>query len=270
MSPCFIYTKKNRMLVIIDGDVLCYSACRPRGEAYQRIDSNGRDIYQKTESEYLQESWEELVKKYNALKDRFYASEVLCAVKSADNFRDSLFSLYKANRKNNYQGTSLIEIVRVLRRTLVEQDMAIEAVGAEADDYIRCWANEAKQEYVIASIDKDLKMIPGKHWNIKKEVLEEITPLAALRNYYGQLLSGDPTDNIPGIPKVGPKKAEKAMAVCHTEEEMQEAVVAMYLDAFGPDIWYEVLLANGRLIHLWRWPGDFFNPREWPVIKEML
>jgi 5'-3' exonuclease len=263
------------MLVIIDGDVLCYNACKPRWESFQdtfikELNEDGMYTFQAADNEYLEKSWKELQRQYTVLKEKFFAEDALCAVKSDSNFRDRLFPLYKANRKNNTYGHNLSSIVHELRSRLVQDEKAIYAKDCEADDLIRIWATEAKKDYVIASVDKDLKMIPGKHWNIKKAILEEITPLEAFRNYYGQLLSGDPTDNIPGIPKVGPKKAEKAMATCFTEEEMQETVVAMYLDAFGPDIWYEVLLANGRLIHLWRWPGDFFNPREWKIIEEML
>ena len=85
----------------------------------------------------------------------------------------------------------------------------------EADDLVAIWAHEAldrKEEYVICGIDKDLLQIPGHHYNYGKDTWKLINEEEALHNLYLQCLTGDATDNIPGLKGIGPKKAEKILA----------------------------------------------------------
>jgi 5'-3' exonuclease len=153
----------------------------------------------------------------------------------------------------------------------VEDGLAIEAHGREADDYLRIWATEAMKAgdpYVIMSIDKDLKCIPGKHYNIKHEELSDVSDKYALRFFYQQLLSGDPTDNIPGVLKIGLIKVEKYLLNTETEEEMQEIVVTTYLEAYG-ESWYDYLLSNGKMIYLQKDLNDYFSISHWPVVQTL-
>ena len=85
----------------------------------------------------------------------------------------------------------------------------------EADDLVSIWAHEAldrKEEYVICGIDKDLLQIPGHHYNYGKDTWQLINEEEALHNLYIQCLTGDNTDNIPGLKGIGPKKAQKILA----------------------------------------------------------
>ena len=160
----------------------------------------------------------------------------------------------------------------MLRKLAVAEDYAIESVGREADDLLRIWAEQARaagDPYIICSIDKDLKCIPGKHFLMHKKEIIEISELEALRHYYEQLLKGDPTDNIPGVPRVGQVKAEKILAPFNTEQEFQEQVVEQYLMAYGEDKWKDYLLSNAKMIHLQKHESDYFSFDSWPIIKEL-
>ena len=153
----------------------------------------------------------------------------------------------------------------------VKEELAIESSGREADDLIRIWAEQARAadiDYVICSIDKDLKCIPGKHWLMHKKTLITVSEEDACRHYYEQLLKGDPTDNIPGIPRVGEVKASKILAPFTTEEEFQEQVVEQYMLAYDTE-WKDYLLSNAKMIHLQRTPEDYFSFNDWPIIKEL-
>lgn len=60
----------------------------------------------------------------------------------------------------------------------------------------------------IASVDKDLKMIPGRHFDIDKKSRSIISKEAADNFFLYQLITGDMTDNVRGVPQWGPVKAK--------------------------------------------------------------
>lgn len=64
---------------------------------------------------------------------------------------------------------------------------------------------------VICSIDKDLLQIEGWHYNFVKDEWAFVDKEEAERFLWKQVLVGDSTDNIPGIPGIGDKKAEKIL-----------------------------------------------------------
>jgi 5'-3' exonuclease len=270
------------MLALIDGDVLCYHACKSRwakthlnvdGEKLVYLDSEGKRIEQEytkeEDQEYLMASWELLQSTLENLLECVFAKSYLMAVKGPDNFRNLLYPEYKLNR--HADPTKQNAFVPVLRKLCVAEGLAIESHGREADDLLRIWAEQAMaagDPYVVCTIDKDLKCIPGNFFNMRSNEVSKITSEAAERHYFEQLLKGDPTDNIPGIPKVGPVKATAMLANCSTTSEFQEEVVGQYMIAYG-DNWREYLLSNAKMIHLQRDRDDYFSFKDWPVVHEL-
>jgi 5'-3' exonuclease len=147
------------------------------------------------------------------------------------NFRNEIAVTepYKGNRKapkpKHYQAL----------RDYMQNHWQFEMIeGQEADDAIGIAAYTLDpEEYCICSIDKDLLMIPGRHYNFVHRKHSEITELEGRHNFYMQLLTGDPTDNIPGIYKVGPVKATSMLAGCQEIHEYNEAVLKAYKDYFS-------------------------------------
>ena len=86
---------------------------------------------------------------------------------------------------------------------------ADDLIGLEADRYRR-----AGQEVVIVSIDKDLDCIPGVHYNSVRDEVYIVTPEQAMKHFYYQVIVGDTTDNIPGAPGFGEKKAKAIVNDC--------------------------------------------------------
>lgn len=277
------------VLLIIDGDVLCYQACKARWQdkvKYHTItdlDGNDQDVpiieldengkrkqleYTKEEdARYLRACLENVKKDYQMLCDRFYATDILMAVKGEDNFRNLMYKDYKMNRHKDPNKQN--SFVPILRKLLVHEDLAVEAHGREADDLMRVWAEEARSkgiDFIVCSIDKDLRCIPGTHYNMKKEELTEVSKEDAHRLFYEQLLKGDPTDNIPGIPRVGDVKARKLLSGVNTEREFQDIVVEEYMRAYE-DEWREYLLANGKMLYLQKHLNDYFEVGHWDIVK---
>jgi len=267
-------------LALIDGDVLLHLACPSRytnnkGVTVITLDDTGKKVpkeFTKDENaEYLEKCWIILQKNLKELLDTLFVSDYLMAVKSPTNFRDEIYTDYKAHRKNKKTPSSTNETVQALRKLSIQYGLAIEAHDREADDFIRIWAEEAKRngdDYIVCSNDKDLKCIPGRFYDVKKKQLEIISEDTAMRLYYEQLLKGDPTDNIPGLPGVGPVGATKILENCKTEEEFQEQVIMHYLACYE-DEWRDYLLSNGKMIHIQRHPNDFFTLEDWPLAQEL-
>ena len=91
----------------------------------------------------------------------------------------------------------------------------IESHGGEADDYVSIYSYQALEEGklpVVCHIDKDLNMIPGWHYNFKKEEFYYISPEESFTFMCRQLLSGDmSSDNIPGLKGVGDANAARML-----------------------------------------------------------
>lgn len=113
--------------------------------------------------------------------------------------------------------------------------MAVSAHGAvvcadEADDTI---ADVFRDGDVIVAIDKDFLQIAGSHFNYKHAELGVLTVDAdeAEFNFYAQMLCGDRSDNVAGVPGVGPVKAREILT--HAAETRRAAVQAAYRDCYG-------------------------------------
>lgn len=138
---------------------------------------------------------------------------------------------YKGNRNKTYR--PLYE--QDIRDYYIKHHRAIKSNAQEADD--ECAILHCKQREqglftpVIVSIDKDLNMIPGWHYNWKKGGDPYyMNELDSMKIFYEQLLTGDRTDNIEGIPGVGPVKARKLLVDAVTEDEMWDIVLRAYID----------------------------------------
>lgn len=135
-------------------------------------------------------------------------------------FRDEIYPEYKANRSPMPDDLrSQIEPIHEVVRLMGWKVLAI--AGVEADDVIGTLAAAASaqgMEVIVSSGDKDLAQLVNAHVTIidtmngKRRDVTGVTaefgvPPHLMRDY--QTLVGDSVDNVPGVPKVGPKTAVK-------------------------------------------------------------
>ena len=143
------------------------------------------------------------------IEGKSFMAEPKVAVKGKGNFRKDLYPAYKGNRNREYE-PELRAALNYGHQYMIEKHNAVMADGMEADDLVSIWAYEAREmeiPYLICGIDKDLKQIPGDHYNYGKQVFDHVTDDRANYNLMLQCLTGDSGDNIPGIRGIGPKKA---------------------------------------------------------------
>ena len=253
-------------ICLIDADVVAYMACENRYKNSQGqilVTLEERVFTEEENAAYLSKAWLRFQEIILELCELCFTNDYKAAVKGEGNFRNDIYPEYKSNRHADPKKRN--PFVPTLRKMAVDAGMAVAAHGMEADDLLRMWQQECKSKqepYVICSIDKDLKCIPGRHYLMHKNEFLDVSEAEAVRFYYEQLLKGDPTDNIKGIPKVGDVKAKKYLAGDSTEAQFQYTVSEAYQGYFGND-WEKELLLNGQLIHLKKTVDDTFSLANW-------
>lgn len=147
------------------------------------------------------------------------------------------------------------EHYELLREYLVKSWGFEMVEGQEADDAIGIKAYTLDvDEYVIYTIDKDLDMIRGWHYNFNKDLKYEVKEEDTLRWFYKQILTGDRVDNIPGLKGIGDKKAEKILGDAKLEPELFSAVLA----AYNGDI--HRMTEMGQLLWIRRKENELWQP----------
>jgi len=159
-----------------------------------------------------------------------------CYLTPKANFRNTVKSDYKANRKDVRRPTHL----GACKEFLTDKFKAETIEGYEADDLLCIRAKQLIAfgcSPVICTLDKDLDQASCFHYNWVKSLLYFTTEQEGLVFLYKQLLTGDRVDNIPGIPGVGPKTADKILAGLEeaTELELYSVVLGAYLEKIPRD-----------------------------------
>lgn len=143
-----------------------------------------------------------------------------------------------------------------IRQLLVDMYGATIVPSVEADDAIGL--EYSGDSDVILSLDKDLDMIPGNHYNWERDIEYKITELQGYKNFFKQLLLGDTSDNILGLYGVGPKSALlKAIESMENVGDMYNYVLSQYESRFGSYA-KTFLVENSKL--LWILQRDRCNP----------
>lgn len=135
-------------------------------------------------------------------------------------FRDDLFEAYKSHRPPmpddlKAQIEPLREVIRAMGFPLIIES------GVEADDVIGSLAMQAERSgytVVISTGDKDMAQLVSDRITLENTMFNSRLDRAGVLEKFGVYpeqiidylaLVGDTSDNIPGVPKVGPKTAAK-------------------------------------------------------------
>lgn len=149
-------------------------------------------------------------------------------------FRHEKFPLYKANR--DATPDALVQQLGPIERVVRHLGLNLEvSQGCEADDCIASLAARFSKErpVVIVGADKDLRQCLGPNiymWDpsgkeekvLTAETFTAQTGLQPAQWPDVQALIGDTSDNIPGVPGIGPKTAEKIFAQLSSLEDIRD------------------------------------------------
>lgn len=149
---------------------------------------------------------------------------VFCLDGKGKTFRHTLYDKYKANRSATPE--ALVAQLAPIRQGVELLGIPlIVSHGCEADDCLASLANRLKKErpVIIVGADKDLKQCLDENvyiWDpgLKNDTVlsladfQENTGLTPSQWADFQAIIGDSSDNIPGVPGVGPKTAAQIFA----------------------------------------------------------
>lgn len=154
------------------------------------------------------------------LKD--YSPEYLAVVFDAKGktFRNDMYKEYKANRPPmpddlRQQIEPIHEIIKAMGLPLICVS------GVEADDVIGTLSEQATAlgiDTIISTGDKDMAQLVNKHVSLVNTMTDVDMDVEGVKEKFGVpperiidylALIGDTADNVPGVPKVGPKTAVK-------------------------------------------------------------
>jgi DNA polymerase-1 len=138
-------------------------------------------------------------------------------------FRDEMYSEYKAHRSPMPEDlVKQIEPIHAMVKALGWPVLMVS--GVEADDVIAtlsCQATQAGWETIISTGDKDLAQLVNSSVTLINTMTNEKLDIEGVIEKFGvpperivDYLSiiGDAVDNVPGVPKAGPKTANKWLA----------------------------------------------------------
>ncbi|MGB5344675.1 MAG: DNA polymerase I [Woeseia sp.] len=155
-------------------------------------------------------------------------------------FRDKLFEDYKSNRppmpdELREQIAPLLEAVPALGLPMLRKE------GVEADDVIGTLCRRARSagmEVLVSTGDKDMAQLVGDGVTLVNTMTDTVMDRAGVHQKFDVwpeqiidylALVGDKSDNIPGVPKVGPKTAAKWLK----EYDSVENLIANAADVGG-------------------------------------
>lgn len=258
-------------------------------EAPLLVFSHNKLIHKQEEAAKERKS-EQLKKRLEKVEDEEKAAEIverleeLKPTKYDANFREKVakVKVYKGNRTNERP----LHFMNLVRYAQAHYETVC-AKGLEADDLLAViQLTSPPGTTIICSRDKDLKQIPGNHYGWESGKQRAFGPEhvkdpgylklsgdgkklsgTGLLFFYAQVLTGDVTDNYPGCPKVGPKKAYELLFDKETEEQMFYAVLGKFQHVYQDEA-RERMLEQAQLAWMIRELNEDGSPKHWVMYDE--
>lgn len=258
---------------LIDGDTLVYESTTATEKAIKW----DNELW--TLHGFLPEAQAHFDEQVKDIKEATDADEVVIALSALDpqRWREKIMPTYKQHRRDKRKPLLYTGIrehchatYKTLERPMLEGDDVLGILATHPDLAMLKGATSR----VVVSIDKDLKTIPGEHYNYQKELSFTICEAEADYYHFMQALTGDTTDGYPGCPKIGPVSAAKILdpllVIESPPEDISlrfdrvtawEKIVAAYQKAGLSE---EVALLNARVARICR--ADDYNLAKREVI----
>tara|TARA_R110000796_G_scaffold228158_1_gene345129 strand:+ start:933 stop:1757 length:825 start_codon:yes stop_codon:yes gene_type:complete len=215
------FLENRDKVLLLDADSILYKVCHHHADKETSLEDKHEDFHAQVRAIA------------NRIEDDGFNVEdiIYFFTTCTNNFRNEIYPEYKAHRKDD----PIRKAVKALK-TYCIGGLQWDYTGVyysdthEADDLIPGYVEDLVniEDFIVCSIDKDLKQIPGAHFDYYKQKTGEIdqygndireykgwsytTPQEGYDLFLTQMLIGDTADNIKGAKGVGEKRAPKLLA----------------------------------------------------------
>jgi len=220
------------MRLLIDGDIICYRV----GFASQSTDKETGLV----EADPLPHALHSTKLYVNQIIEDSGCTEYNIYLTPKTTFRNKVRDDYKNNRKGKPKPVH----IKAIRDYLINNYKAKVVDNIEADDALGLSQNPYT---IIASIDKDLLMCEGKHYNFVKKEFTNVTKEEGTRFFYQQMITGDTSDNILGIKGLGKVKASKLLKDT-ARKDWDNMIIDLYIKEFGYEEGRNRCVQNSQLL----------------------
>lgn len=266
------------------------------------------DVYHEDKGEeYAKKQWESILKQLiKDLPDSVTEWKGFVSNESGKEvFRNDIATVkpYKGNRKDTYRPKHL-EYVRSL--ALNHPNVQGVTGGIEVDDLVQAYAQKAKEDGLLVTIDKDGLTSVG-CWVLLYDSMDEPihSDISTVGKIYrddkgkmkgcgylfllGQAITGDQIDNIQGVPRAGVAKAVELLSPFNDKPKKHlsdaiQVVLDLYKEKYGEIYEYrhcstgeliqksyiDVFKEMGSLLYMLRGKGDSFEKSIMKYYKENL
>ena len=143
-------------------------------------------------------------------------------------FRYNVALDYKGNRKGKPKPPIFYALKQYLKQEYGFWGLSI----LEADDIVSYYAYTDKRKTIVCSPDKDvLYQCVGMHYNYRTAEFLHTSPEEAIKFLWKQVLMGDSTDGIPGLPGVGDKTSSNWLDT--RSKDFEGFALKQYVEKFG-------------------------------------
>lgn len=230
---CGFAAEKTKYLVLFDdGGVAEFDNAK---DAKADVESNikqgepfsGPTLWSRKEIQPVEFAFNNVNTVLESLVARFDPSDIRIYLSDDVVFRNQIATtkLYKGNRDPNHKPKHY----KAIKEFLLGKGATI-VPNWEADDAIGVEASRPDGRRIIVSTDKDLDQIAGEHYDWVSGELYDVSRRAGDVYLFTQMLTGDSTDNIPGLPDMGPVKARKLLDGATSRKELYDRVRAAYAE----------------------------------------
>lgn len=176
------------------------------------------------------------------------ADDYIGTFSAESNFRYKVYryAKYKGERPEKPEWFKFWE--PIIKQHFIDKWKFVVPEDLEADDIVCALAENNEGNCIICSPDKDMKQIIGLHYDYKKTDAVPMIVDSVQANYFFwlQMLTGDGTDNIKGVPGLGEVKAKKILDAVDDPVLYLSTVVGEYRRYFG-DHYGPIIAAETRL-----------------------
>lgn len=211
------------MTLLIDANNLICSV-------YYGMKSHGNRVGEEKGREAISQA---VRKRVQNLIRAFQPTYVLAGLDSPISLREELYEGYKKRNGKAPKPDELREMLQTAHELLADEGvLPVQAHGYEADDILATLTQRAPGEVIIVSADRDLHSLissdvhisdpTGRTLTTENDFSESLPGLRPAQLPFFKALTGDQSDNIPGIPGLRHRQALRLVVKYETPEALYD------------------------------------------------